>query len=182
MKSINKSMKSKNDERYTPPILVYPILKYIEPRSTIWCPFDTEKSEFFKILNDEGHNVIATHIWNEQDFFNYTPSEDFDYVISNPPFSRKMEVFDRLYKINRPFAMLMNIECLNYQIVGNFFTQHPLQLLIFDKKVSFDGKTSSYNTSYFCNKMLPKDLLFCHLPHNNTGTNFVGSKMMEEQT
>ena len=180
MTSINKSMNNKNDERYTPPILVKPILKYIKPNSTIWCPFDTESSEFVILLRQAGHKVIYSHISYGQDFFNYEPSEQYDYIISNPPFSKKLEVLDRLYKLNKPFAMLMNIECLNYQVVGEFFLDKKLQLLIFDKKVSFDGNTASFNTSYFCKDILPKDLMFYHLDNNNAGANFVGSRMKKE--
>lgn len=77
--------------------------------------------------------------------------------------------------------MLMNLECLNYQVVGEFFLSHPLQLLIVDKKVSFDGKTSSFNTSFFCNDFLPQQLLFHHLEHNNTGGKFVGSRMIVDE-
>lgn len=179
MKSINKSMKNKNDERYTPPILVKPILDYIKPNSTIWCPFDTKDSEFVILLREAGHKVIYSHIDLGQDFFKYEPTEKYDYIISNPPFSKKLEVLDRLYKLGKPFAMLMNIECLNYQVVGEFFLTKPLQLLIVDKKVSFDGNTASFNTSYFCNKMLPKDLIFYHLENNNTGINFIGSSVKE---
>ena len=177
MKCINKSMKSKNDERYTPPILVRPILKYLKPNSIIWCPFDTENSEFVILLKNAGYKVIYSHIWYGQDFFEYEPDEEYDYIISNPPFSKKLQVLDRLYKLNKPFAMLMNIECLNYQVVGNFFLDKELQLLIVDKKVSFDGNTASFNTSYFCKDMLPKDLMFYHLENNNTGNNFIGSRM-----
>ena len=181
MKSINKSIGvKKNDERYTPPILVYPILQYLKPNSTVWCPFDTEKSEFVKILRECGHKVVYSHIWYGQDFFNYEPPQEYDYIISNPPFSRKLEVLERLYAIGKPFAMLMNIECLNYQVVGEFFVSRPLQLLIVDKKVSFDGNTASFNTSYFCSNILPSQLIFCHLPNNNTGKDFVGSKMTRE--
>lgn len=176
MKCLNKSMRNKNDERYTPPILVKPILKYIKPKSTIWCPFDTEDSEFVILLKEAGHTVIFSHIDMGLDFFEYEPN-DYDYIISNPPFSRKLEVLDRLYKLNKPFAMLMNIECLNYQVVGEFFLDKPLELLIVDKKVSFDGNTASFNTSYFCKDMLPNQLMFEHLEHNNTGVNFVGSRM-----
>ena len=31
----------KQDEYYTPEILVKPILQFIKPHSIIWCPFDT---------------------------------------------------------------------------------------------------------------------------------------------
>ena len=177
MKSINKSMKSKNDERYTPPILVKPIIKYLKPNSVIWCPFDKKNSEFVLLLKEAGHKVIYSHIDLGQDFFEYQPNEDYDYIISNPPFSNKLDVLKRLYELNKPFAMLMNIECLNYQVVGEFFLDKPLQLLIVDKKVSFDGNTASFNTSYFCNNILPRQLIFTHLKHNNTGRNFIGSRM-----
>ncbi len=177
MKSINRSMKNKNDERFTPPILVKPILKYLKPNSTIWCPFDKEDSEFVILLKEAGHKVIYSHIDLGKDFFEYDPDDPYDYVISNPPFSRKLDVLDRLYKLGKPFAMLMNIECLNYQVVGEFFLDKDLQLLIFDKKVSFDGNTASFNTSYFCKDILPKQLIFEHLENNNTGSNFVGSRM-----
>lgn len=168
---------NKKDEYYTPPILVKPIIKYLKPNSTVWCPFDTEKSEFVILLKESGFNVIYSHIWYGKDFFMYQPSEHYDYIISNPPFTRKLEVFKRLYKLNKPFAMISGLPILNYQEIGKFFLDKPLQLLIFDKKVSFDGNTASFNNSYFCYNILPKDLIFEHLEHNNTGKNYVGSRM-----
>ena len=177
MKCINKSMSGKNDERYTPAILVKPILTYLKPNSTIWCPFDTENSEFVINLQAAGHKVIYSHISLGQDFFTYEPEEEYDYIISNPPFTLKLQVLDRLYDLNKPFAMLLNLECLNYQVVGEFFVGRHLELLIVDKKVSFDGNTASFNTSYFCNGILPRQIIFTHLLHNNTGTNFKKSRM-----
>ena len=180
MKSINKSMKNKNDERYTPPILVKPIIEFIPKNKIIWCPFDTKDSEFVVQFEKAGYNVVYSHIWEDKDFFEYEPKE-YDYIISNPPFSKKIKVLERLYKLNKPFAMLMNIECLNYQIIGEFFLDKDLQLLIFDKKEIIDGNTASFNTSYFCKDILPKGLMFYHLENNNTGNNFVGSKMKENK-
>ena len=174
---LNKKSFNVKDEYYTPPILVEPILSFIKPNSTIWCPFDTEESEFVIIFKEQGHNVIYSHIWSGQDFFEYEPQENYDYIISNPPFSRKLEVFDRLYKLNKPFAMICGLPILNYQEVGSFFLDKDLQLLIVDKKVSFDGNTTSFNNSYFCRNMLPRDLMFVHLEHNNSKSNFVPSKM-----
>lgn len=168
------------DEYYTPPILVKPILKYISDYSTVWCPFDTEDSEFVIALKEKHCKVIATHIWNGQDFFEYEPKEPYDYIVSNPPFSCKLKVLERLYRLDKPFAMVMGLPILNYQEVGEFFLDKPLQLLIVDKKVSFDGNTASFNNSYFCYKLLPKDLMFVHLEHNNTKNNFIGSKMNKE--
>ena len=169
--------KAENDERYTPAILVKPILEYVTKGSTVWCPFDLENSEFVIALKEHGCKVIHSHIKTGQDFFEYEPEEDYDYIISNPPFSSKLQVLERLYALEKPFAMLLNLECLNYQQVGTFFLDKNLELLIVDKKVSFDGKMPSFNTSYFCNKMLPEKLKFVHLEHNNTNKHFVPSRM-----
>ncbi len=168
------------DEYYTPNILVKPILKYLKPNSTVWCPFDTENSEFVIELKKQGHNVIYSHIWHGQDFFDYQPQVEYDYIISNPPFTEKLRVLDRLYKLDKPFAMVLGLPILNYQEVGAFFLDKELQLLIVDKKVSFDGNTASFNNSYFCYKMLPKDIIFEHLDNNNSKKNFVESRMKKE--
>ncbi len=165
------------DEYYTPSILVKPIIKYLRPNATIWCPFDTENSEFVILLKEAGHKVIYSHIWYGQDFFEFEPEEDYDYIISNPPFTRKLDVLKRLYEIGKPFAMVMGLPILNYQEIGEFFLDKELQLLIVDKKVSFDGNTASFNNSYFCYKMLPKDIIFEHLENNNSGKNYVASRM-----
>lgn len=168
---------NEKDEYYTPQILVKPILKYLKPHSVVWCPFDTENSEFVILLKEQGHKVIYSHICLGQDFFNYEPKEHYDYIISNPPFTKKLEVFKRLYKLNKPFAMICGLPILNYQEIGKFFLDKKLQLLIVDKKVSFDGNTASFNNSYFCYNILPQDIIFEHLEHNNTGSNFEPSRM-----
>lgn len=99
---------SGNDEFYTPPYAIYPILKYIKPNSSIWCPFDSEQSFFVKIFRRKGHKVCYSHISNGEDFFLMNVPE-CDYIISNPPYSLKTEVFKRLFQIGKPFAMLVGV-------------------------------------------------------------------------
>lgn len=86
---MDKVAGSKNDEFYTPKYAVLPIMKYIPNKSKIWCPFDTKDSNFVKLLVDAGHTVFYTHISKGEDFFNLEPTEDYDYIISNPPYSKK---------------------------------------------------------------------------------------------
>lgn len=177
---------SKNDEIYTPKILVDPILHYIKPNSKIWCPFDKDNSEYVIAFKEAGHRVIATHIEDGEDFFKL--NIDCDYIISNPPFSRKIEVFERLFKLGIPFAMVTNMSALQYHSVSNFFYRYQClgfetQLLLVDKKVSFNGNTSMFNSSYVCWRMLPKSLIYYHLEHNNAGKHFVRSRMkLREET
>lgn len=167
---------NEKDEYYTPKILVDPIIKYVNPDSVVWCPFDTKDSEFVIALQEKNIRVVYSHIWNNQDFFTYEPDK-WDIIISNPPFTRKLEVLNRLYELNKPFAILLGLPILNYQEIGNFFIDKNLQLLIVDKKVSFDGNTASFNNSYFCRDFLPKDIIFEHLENNNSKKYFVGSRM-----
>lgn len=60
----------KQDEFYTPQYAIKPLIKYLKKYKTIWCPFDTEDSYFVKILREQGHEVLATHIWNGENFLN----------------------------------------------------------------------------------------------------------------
>jgi len=97
---------SGNDEYYTPKYAVYPILEFLKPFKNIWCPFDLPESNFVKVLKENGFNVINTHISLGQDFFDLNIK--CDAIVSNPPYSKKYELFERLFYIGKPFAMLVN--------------------------------------------------------------------------
>jgi hypothetical protein len=176
---LNSKSFNVKDEYYTPKLLVKPIIPYIPKGSVVWCPFDTPKSEFVIELEMAGFEVIHSHLATGQDFFTYEPAK-YDVIVSNPPFSRKLEVLSRLYALKKPFAMILGLPILNYQEVGAFFLDKPLQLLIVDKKVSFDGNTASFNNSYFCSNLLPRDLMFVHLENNNSKSHFKGSQMKDD--
>lgn len=94
------------DEWYTPAAAVLPLLKFIKPNSRILCPFDTEESEYVKVLS-KNHTVFHSHIFEGKDFFQLS-KPDVDYVISNPPYSKRTEILKQLYKWGIPFAMMFN--------------------------------------------------------------------------
>lgn len=78
--------------------------------------------------------------------------------------------------------MIMNIMALNYQCIGNYFADNKCQLLIVDKRVSFNGKPSSFNSSFICsNDFLPRDLIFVHIKNNNAKNNYVPSRMYKSR-
>ena len=117
---MDKVAGSGNDCYFTPSYAITPILKYLKKNSTIWCPFDTKDSLYVKILEENGHTVIHTHIDDGVDFFDCTPPH-CDYIISNLPFSLKFEVFQRLFEIDIPFMMLVGV-------VGLFESQKRFNL------------------------------------------------------
>ena len=114
-----------NDECYTPKYAVLPILKYIPNESVVWCPFDTEESEFVKEIS-KANKVIFSHINNGQDFYNYEPKEKWDIIISNPPFTNKRKIFERALSFNKPFALIMSNTWLNDSAPKQLFKEKDL--------------------------------------------------------
>lgn len=106
--------KGKNDECYTKRYAVEPLLPYLEQfrDKIIWCPFDKDDSEFVKVFQENGFNVVYSHIDYGQNFFLYEP-DAWDVLISNPPFTNKTQIFERALSFKKPFALLMSILWLN---------------------------------------------------------------------
>lgn len=154
-----------NNELYPPLYAVDPILKYIPKDKIIWCPFDEEWSAFYRRLKEEGYNVVRSSLKDGQDFFTYEPNK-WDMIVSNPPFSSKDKVLERLYSFKKPFAILLPLNSLQGKTRFKFFTQ-GIQLLSFDSRISFHKpdsmdiviKGSPFATAYFCKDLLPRDLI-----------------------
>lgn len=160
---------SKNDEFYTPEYAVEPILEFVEGGATVWCPFDTEDSHFVKMLRDRGCKVLISHLSQGQDFFDYEPEEKYDYIISNPPYSKKTEVFERLFQLKKKFAMLVGLVGLfESQKRFHIFKDNNFELMILNKRVAFfkdynDEKPEMnppFSTGYITSGMLPDRIIF----------------------
>lgn len=150
-----------NDECYTPRYGVLPLLEFLEPYKDkiIWCPFDTSESEFVKVLYENGFNVVFSHIDTGQDFYEYEP-ENWDLIISNPPFTNKRKIFERCLGFGKPFALLMSNTWLNDSAPKQLFMEKDLQLLMFDKRIEYNGnKKITFSSSYYCWNFLPKQII-----------------------
>lgn len=152
--------RSKYDEKYTPRYAVLPLLKYLPKGKIVWCPFDTENSEFVIALQESGFKVVYSHISTGQNFFQFEP-EHWDIIVSNPPFSNKKEVFTRCLELGKPFALLMSNFWLNDASPSHLFKDRELQLLLFNKRIQYnDHNRVPFGSSYFCHKLLPKQIIF----------------------
>ena len=166
----------RSDEKYTPRYAVLPILKYLPVEATVWCPFDTEHSEFVIALQENGHKVVHSHLFTGQDFYEYEP-EHWDIIVSNPPFGNKAKVFRRCLSQGKPFALLMSNLWLNDTAPCQLFKDKELQLLMFDKRVHYNALNRiPFGSSYFCHKILPKQIIF----ENLITTKGVQSRMMSD--
>lgn len=160
-----------NDEYYTPNYAINPLLKYLKPNSKICCPFDTIESNYFKVFSLNNHSVSTSHLHYSEDFFQWRKSyfDEFDYIISNPPYSLKFEVFNRLFEIGKPFAMLVGLVGLfESQKRFNLFNSNDFEIMYFDKRIAYFKDYSEqkpslnppFSSVYICHKILPKQIVF----------------------
>ena len=150
--------KGKNDECYTPDYGVRPILEFIPKDKIVWCPFDKPESEFVKQIS-KTNPVVYSHIDDGKDYYNYEP-EQWDIMISNPPFTNKKLIFERALSFNKPFALLMSMTWFNDSAPNKLFYEKDLQLLMFDKRIKYYGNTkATFNSSYLCWNFLPKQII-----------------------
>lgn len=161
---------SKTDEYYTPAYAVKVILPYLKDKGfkCIWCPFDKEHSEFVKVLKAEGFKVIFGHIETGQDFFEYEfPPAGVDCIVSNPPFSKRNTIFERLFERGLPFAMIMNLNGLfDSKSRYELFKNNDFELLIPKGRMRFydesmvSRNSPNFQSIYVCNGILDNQIEF----------------------
>ena len=159
--------KGKSDEWFTPIEAILPILKYIKLNSIIWCPFDLTGSNFVKIFEDKGYKVICSHIDEGGDFFKYEP-KDYDIIISNPPYSLRNNILERLFNLKKPFAMLMNTNGLfDSKIRWNLFKHNNFSLIYLSGRVNYmkesgmvEKSSPPFQSAYICSGLSEKQIIF----------------------
>jgi len=128
-------------------------------KNIIRCPFDDSWSEFVIQLKALWYDVVYSHIDDWQDFYTYEPDQ-WDIMVSNPPFTNKRKIFERALSFGKPFALLMSNTRLNDAAPKQLFKDKDLQLLMFDKRIEFDNKKKiTFSSSYYCYDLLPKQIV-----------------------
>lgn len=74
---------------------------------TIMCPYDTENSYFVKVAKELGYKVI----YNIRDFLDR--DYEYDYLITNPPFSIKDLVIEKCIKDGKRCCLILPIGTLS---------------------------------------------------------------------
>ena len=159
---------SKGDEYYSPQNVVDMIVPYILSGGykSVWCPFDTAESKFVTTFQGIGLDVSYGHIWNGQDFFSYTEPQG-DIVVSNPPFSKRDAIFQRLYEMNVPFALVMNFNGLfDSKMRARLFRDNGVELLIPFGRMKFEhqergvSNKPNFQSVYVCHNLLCRQIVF----------------------
>ena len=157
----------RNNDDYTTPCVVWEQISQYLPRGDgqiVWEAFYNPHSESADSLRSLGCNVI----YGDMDFFAVSHGT---HIITNPPFSCKEKVFQRLHELQLPFIVIIPSHSLCSRYIKRFF-KNELQLIIPDKRIHFEKtdnvtgkritlKRTPFDTIYVCWKMgLPNDLIW----------------------
>jgi hypothetical protein len=154
----------KHDDYMTPKYAWENIKQYI-PKKKIWEAFYGDGSSG-KYLQELGFDVIH----EERDFFT-SPPDEWDLIVSNPPFSKSREVMKKLLEYDKPFILIMPSSKINTSYFREW-KDKGLQIIIPRKRIHFlkhvDGKpvegwknATSFESFYYCYKIeLERDIIW----------------------
>lgn len=139
----------------TPGYAIDPLYPHLNPEWIIWEPACGE-CNLVNTLRSREYQVFASDIFNGQDFFKYQPSR-FDMILTNPPFSVKVEWLVRCYELGKPFALLLPVEVLGVYSVQKLFKKFGIEVILLSRRVdfatvntSFAKSSSWFPTAWFC--------------------------------
>lgn len=96
----------------------------------VWCPFNDRESVWINILKDRGFDVVTT----DTDFFETEPPEGVQCIISNPPFSLKKDVMDRIRDLDIRICLILPFQWLN----DGMPLEYGYQLMFFRQRMYFN--------------------------------------------
>lgn len=162
-KKLKIQINGSSDEFQTPKIAIMPLLPFLKKEWIIYeCAWG--KGSLATHLLERGFKVIGDKSYDflENDVF----KEDFDCIVTNPPYSKKEEFLRRAYTYGKPFAFLLPLSALEGKKRGELYRKYGIQLIIPNKRINFitpSGKGSGawFQVAWFCWGLnLPNDLNF----------------------
>jgi len=129
----------------TPPYALDPLLPYIEKDWHVWeCACG--KGYLVKRFEELGYKVTGTDVATGQDFFTYEPDE-YDCIITNPPFRFKGQFWQRCYELGKPFALLMPLTALETKNRQQLMKRYGVEIILLDRRINFETPNMVNNSS-----------------------------------
>ena len=160
-----QTVTEQGDEYYTPKYIAEILIPYIKNKEfkTIWCPCDKEWSEYVKTFQEHGLNVLYSHIDNGQDFLEYKPTEHYDAIITNPPFSIKNKIFQRCIELNKPFCLLMSATSIQSASFVQILSKiKGFNVMMFDKRISYSGDRPPFPSWYYSSGIFERNEFYIY--------------------
>ena len=166
MTSLNILKKYKLDD-YTTPLYVWKmLLDYLDlgKNTIIYEPFyNDSKSKTY--LGKLGYDNV---IHENEDFFENYDKYEYDIILSNPPYSIKQNILKVLYKIDKPFVLIVPTAIISKLYVKNIFKDdvNKIQFIIPNRRLQFEvngynQKRTPFDTLFMCYKLeLQRDIVY----------------------
>ena len=155
----NKKPTSNTSDDYETPTYIWNlILKHIPKDKIIYEPFylNGRSGDYIK---SQGYDCIH----EDTNFF--TNEYTYDIIISNPPFSKRKEIFEKLKEINKPFALIVPLQTLTNVYFKSLFNEN-VQIIIPNNRIGFIKndvwtRGADFEIIILNYKMdLPKDIIY----------------------
>lgn len=144
------------DEVYTPDSALDIILPFLEDNSKVIYECAVGTGNIKNYFEGKGFNVVCG-----SDFFNDNINE-FDIIVTNPPYSLKDEFLEKCYSLGKPFALLLPITALEGLKRQALYKKHGIEIIFPKGRIDFNGKKQVwFYTAWFTWKLnLPQTLNF----------------------
>lgn len=159
-----------NDFQTPPQVLEY-LLPYanifIKPNRIWECA--AGNGNLSNELKLRGYGVVATDIKDGFDFLvNWMDYEEYDMIITNPPYTIKTQFLERAYFLKKPFAFLLPYATLETPARQDLFRANGLQIIFLPHRINFEtpsgeGSGAWFATAWFTWGLhLDHDMIFAH--------------------
>ena len=153
-----------SDDFQTPPKALKTLIPYLRKEWLIW---ECAQGEGFLVeaLIEKGYNTIGTDILTGQDFLTWYP-DNFDCIVTNPPFSLKQQFLERAYSLKKPFAFLLPLTTLETSKRLYLFAKYGVEIIFLNERINFvtQNKKQSktwFSSAWFTNGLeIGKELVF----------------------
>lgn len=136
------------DDFQTPPEALEPLYPYIQGMRIWECA--QGKGNITRTLKEKGFDVVGSDILTGQDFRMWQP-DNFDCIITNPPYKYKQDFLSRAYMIGKPFAFLLPLTTLETGARQRLFEKYGLEIILFDRRINFETPNKvEKSSSWFC--------------------------------
>lgn len=144
----------KNDEMWTPPEAIVPLIPYLSTDKTIWemCP---GQFHLLTYLQSRGFWTVDLGL---RDSLENEP-EQWEVIVTNPPWSKKHLFLERCVKLDEPFALLLPVRTLGVRRCQVWLDD--VDVLFLTKRVDFTGGGAPYEAcAWFTRNLLPSRMVF----------------------
>ena len=145
-----------NDFYPTPPEVTVALLNFLEERfllrkhDTIWEPACGDGA-MVNVMREREYAVIATDIITGHDYLTTDLTDDYDWIITNPPFIVSQEFITRSAECNKPFAMLLKSQYWHSAKRLEVFKKYPPAFVLpLTWRPDFTGKGASLMDMIWC--------------------------------